>query len=950
MMHPATRWARLKRILASQKPITTAAALALSLCLPAFSTAAHADVASGKLSVSRGEYKIAKREFETASALEKGKAQVEWARMEVLLGQFRKAEPRVRAVLSSKDKGVSQSAHALLAQIFRSTGRYQQAVQLLEPQVKAEPSNLELRHALGIAYQSVGKIEKAQTLWNAFFDDADNGSIDSNNAAHQFYLAEAAQYLGSFSDANDLYQEVPEIDKSFHRASLHLGRLVLRKYNPGFAEELFEGVLAINPKHPDALAAMAMRKVSMNSYDVESANEFVDKALAVNPNHVEALLVRAGIQIDKNQWNKAKSTIRQALKANPESFDARALLATVYWLRDDKKAYEAEKKRVLAINPHYSHFYHILLRSVEREHRYAKAVELAKEAVAINPRDYEAMQLVGSGYLRLGKEKQGIEWLAKAHYGDQYNVRTVNTLDLFEKYIPRSYVMTTSKYFKIRYHKEEKAVLERYVAPLMEDAFAEMVTRYGFTPTLPITIELYKDAEHYSTRTIGLPGLGALGVCFGEVVTAMSPSVGNLNWGMVLWHELSHVFALQLSHMRVPRWFTEGLSEYETIRARPEWRREQDADLWAAMADNTLPSVAQLNDAFMRPSMQEVVVAYHLSSVTIEYIVAEYGFDKVVTALKLFGKGQETTEVIEKITGQSVAAFDAAFRKHLARRLAPYKGSLHLPSKGLSDVDAVAKQAAAAPKDANAQARLALAHFYAGDAQGASKAAKAALALNKKNPIAMYIAAELAIKNKDADKAKGYYTALIAGGNDSFDIRVRLSMLAARAKDKVAFVGHLNSAKVLDPERSYPYETLAEFYREEKQPEKEVKELETLVMIEQMSLAPLLKLVRYYSEKKNWRKVVHYGQLAVLNNPAHGKLQLALGKAYTMLGQSKQALFAFDTALLITPRLRRPAIAYLGRAKVFVKSGNTKDAKKALQYALDLEPENAEALALQAKL
>ena len=59
-------------------------------------------------------------------------------------------------------------------------------------------------------------------------------------------------------------------------------------------------------------------------------------------------------------------------------------------------------------------------------------------------------------------------------------------------------------------------------------------------------------------------------------LAAISPKAEPFNWGNVLWHELGHVFAIQLSKSRVPRWFTEGLSEYETVRARPEWRREND--------------------------------------------------------------------------------------------------------------------------------------------------------------------------------------------------------------------------------------------------------------------------------------------------------------------------------------------------------------------------------------
>ena len=66
------------------------------------------------------------------------------------------------------------------------------------------------------------------------------------------------------------------------------------------------------------------------------------------------------------------------------------------------------------------------------------------------------------------------------------------------------------------------------------------------------------------------------------MIAAMSPAAATFNWGNVLWHELGHVFAIQLSKNHVPRWFTEGLSEYETIVRRPEWQREEDPALFAA--------------------------------------------------------------------------------------------------------------------------------------------------------------------------------------------------------------------------------------------------------------------------------------------------------------------------------------------------------------------------------
>ena len=500
------------------------------------------------------------------------------------------------------------------------------------------------------------------------------------------------------------------------------------------------------------------------------------------------------------------------LAVDAEDVEALAMKATIAWLRDDTAQYDALRKRVFGIDPAYAQLYRTVSRSAVREHRYAQAVELDKQAVALKGDFWEAMADTGLGYLRLGMEKEGIDWLEKSRRGDKFNVRAFNTLNLFDR-IAKDYTFGTTKNFRIRYYNPEHAVLARYLEPTMERAFADMVKRYGFTPKTPVTLELYADRNDYGIRTVGLPDIGALGVCFGQVITAMSPATGDLNWGMVLWHELGHVFAIQLSNSRVPRWFTEGLSEYETLIARPDWRRENDADLYGAYANGTLPSIGNLNAEFMQPDPQGVIVAYFQSAVTIEYLARTYGFPKIVEALKLFGAGKESPEVLRTITGRTMDQLDGDFRAYLDIRLAAYKGTFKLPSKGFDDVTKLEIAADAAPKDARAKANVALGYYYAGDADKAGESAAAALALDAKQPIARYIQAEIALHNKDVDVAKNLFAGLIADGHDSYDIRTRLAQIAGDAGDAADVERELCAAKKLDPERSYPYEELAGIYK-----------------------------------------------------------------------------------------------------------------------------------------
>jgi tetratricopeptide (TPR) repeat protein len=408
------------------------------------------------------------------------------------------------------------------------------------------------------------------------------------------------------------------------------------------------------------------------------------------------------------------------------------------------------------------------------------------------------------------------------------------------------------------------------------------------------------------------------------------------------------VFAIQLSNSRVPRWYTEGLSEYETLIAHPAWRRENDNDLYGAMVNGTLPSIGALNSEFMQPDQNAVVVAYYQSAVTIEYIVQTYGFPKIVEGLKLFGKGKETPEVLKLITGKSIAQLDTEFRKYLEIRLKPYAGSFALPKRGFDDVTKLEIAADAAPKDAKLRAHVALGHYYAGEAEKANAAATTALSLDAKQPIARLILAEIAVHKNDAAKAKQLLTALTADGVDNADIRARLAAIAEQEGKTDELEKHLCAAKKLDPERAYAYQELHQLYEKKGDHARAVQELEHYVMLEQMELAPLKKLMTEFSKQKNWPKLRTYGDMAMYIAPHDPEVLGGYARALVEVGEAQKALFTYDTLMLTNPR--RPGLVHLGRARALMTMKRTAEAKAALAEALKREPDNAEVLELKRQL
>jgi tetratricopeptide (TPR) repeat protein len=909
---------------------------------------AHADLASGRDKLTAGDYKAAIAELGKVTGKDRPAARVLLARAQIATGDYAGAEATIAPLAQGKDAQAIE-AHLVLDRLRKLTGRTRDARADLEQLHKDHPTDRAIRTALGEARRATGDVVGAKALFDETIKESDANQLDLDDPVVTYQLAVAAHYTSEYQLANSAFRETLKLRPQLTEAGIAWADLFLEKYAAQLAEQTLEEVFKVNPNDPEAHAAMA-DVITETRYDLAAVRHHLDAALGGNPKSARALKVRASIEIDQNQWDTANKTLDAVLAVNKDDVEAIAMKATVAWLRDDTKAYDAEVQRALAVNPAYAQIYRIVARSAVREHRYIEAIELEKRAVALKSDFYEAMAGIGLGYLRLGLEKEGLEWLDRSWAGDQYNVRTFNTRTLFKETIPKDYTFGASKNFRIRYHNDEKPVLSRYLEPTMERAFADMVRRYGFTPKTPVTLELYADRNDYGIRTVGLPDIAALGVCFGQVITAMSPANGDINWGMILWHELGHVFAIQLSNSRVPRWFTEGLSEYETLIARPDWRRENDSDLYGAVANGTLSSIGELNSEFMQPDAAAVVVAYYQSAVTIEYLIQTYGFPKIVEALKLYGKGRETPEVLQTITGKPLAQVDAEFRKYLEIRLRPYAGTFKLPTRGFDDVTRLEIAADAAPRDARARAHVALGYYYAGEAEKSQAAATAALALDARQPIARYIMAEIVLHQGDLPRAKDLYQGLIADGHDSFDLRSRLAQIAEGEHKAGEVEQQLCAAKKLDPERSSPYQELAQRYEKLGQLPKALVELEHYAFIEQMDLAPLKKLVVEYGKLGNWAKVRTYGEMATFINPADADILSGLARAYLELRQPARALFTFDTMLVTNPPPRRPALVHLGRARAFLALGKTADARAALAQAMRTEPENAEALELKAKL
>jgi cellulose synthase operon protein C len=900
--------------------------------------AAPTGLAAAQQALATGRYEDAERGFRALlDGQNRGAALLGLARVQLQTGRYEEAEQSAASAATVQSWGAR--AHTVRGEALAARGQLD-AAQTAYEQAARTPTALRAKLLLGRLLVDRGKTAQAEPHLQALIEAYNDDQLGPEPAAALCYVAMAARALGSLHDANDAFREAALKDPARVETQLEWAALFLDKNDQRHAQESIDDALARNPNSPDAHVLNA-RVVLARAFDFPAAEAELQKALAVNPKLVSAHVTRATMALREMDIDAADRLLDAALAINPSDLEALSVRAAVRFLADDARGFERAKKTVLQLNPRFSRLFSIVAEYAEWEHRYEELVQLARDALKIDPEDALAHATLGINLLRQGQQEDGLTALRAAWKRDRFNVFVFNTLNFYEQVLDQQYVSFEAAPFTMRMHKDERAALEPYVPPMLQRAYADMVKRYGFTPKGPLSIELYAEVEHFSVRTTGLPNVGVQGVCFGKVVTALSPRGGPFNWGQITWHELAHIFHLQLSKNRVPRWFTEGLAEYETIIARPEWKREEDYELWVALRQQRVPRVRDLNKAFTQArTPQDLMTAYYVASQVIVYMVDRFGFAKVRPMLEAWGKGMRTEVVVRQVLGIDIDALDADFRAATAKRLQKFDDDFFVDFSRYDDLPALEAAAKKTPDDAGVQAGLALALVGEGRFDDAERAAKRALKLAPKNALAHFALTRVALEHGDAERAKRCLEAIVKNGQDGYILRVLLARAALAGKDPPGARRQAEQAVALDPDQTEAWHVLLEVASKQDDRVLARRALTALADLDQHDRIAHIGLMGALFADKAYPELVKAGERALFVDPENPQLHRLYAEGALGSGDPALALRELDRALAL--KHPRPADIQLSRARALRALGRKQDAAKAVAEAVRLDPKLAD--------
>ena len=357
----------------------------------------------------------------------------------------------------------------------------------------------------------------------------------------------------------------------------------------------------------------------------------------------------------------------RALEVDPRSLEALSARATARLLARDDAGFARDEAEILSLNPAYADLYSTAAELLSQQRQYAMAAEMAARGVALSPDDATARGHLALNQLRTGEVADGKVNLEEAFEDDPHNVWYYNTLQLLDDL--ETFRVLSHGDFTLVLHEREADLLAPYVGAYAQEALDVLSARYGTRPPTPIRLEVFPSHQDFSVRTVGLAGLGALGVSFGSVLAMDSPSardVGAFNWASTLWHEVAHSVHMGISEHRVPRWFTEGCAVHEQRRARDGWGDPVSPTFVAAIRDDHLHPVSRLNEGFVRPSYPEHVShSYFQASLVCEWLEDQHGFQAIRTFLDGYREGATSEALFREVTGQDMQTVDEAFDRHM---------------------------------------------------------------------------------------------------------------------------------------------------------------------------------------------------------------------------------------------------------------------------------------------
>lgn len=572
-------------------------------------------------------------------------------------------------------------AALLLARINLDEADADAAIATLKPLVAADPNALAPHHWLGVAYEAKGDLAAAAEQ-HKFFADGDDSVLGkfTREGAAAFEPAEDltlgaasvdrwAALTGQYATHPDLHATVlsmfvaayDTVDRAYWPAHVAAARYLFSHGNKTEASKELDEANKANPNAADVNELLG--EIAIDAHSDDGLELAIESLREVDPTSATADLLDVRLQLSHRAPDSALAIATRLTQRQPKNIDALAALAAVHAGRGDLAKMNEVFAAVDAINPKDATS-RLLVAGVLSSTYYdnAGAIDLLQTAVDRAPWWTAPQHALGVALIQEGDEDAARRVLDKAYVVDQYNILTVNYLRVLDQLT--KFKEADSERFTFKFAPVDDPIVPLYLGPTMDAMYDDLVKQFAFTPPKKPIVEVFPDAQSFSVRTAGMPGLETYGASLGRVMTVVAPrageTLGPFNWARVLRHEFTHTINLMQTHGRVPRWLTEGLAVWEEhVPFRFAWVPEK---MYERATKDEIFTPREMAQALIKPTKPgDGEIAYMTGFWTVRYIDENQGWDAVLKLLSAYGEGKSDDEAFRAAIGKNVAEFHTDF-------------------------------------------------------------------------------------------------------------------------------------------------------------------------------------------------------------------------------------------------------------------------------------------------
>lgn len=319
------------------------------------------------------------------------------------LGNHEQSLKNAKMVLAAEPANVQ--AAKILAGSQMKLGDPRKALDILAPLLATHPQDANLLALTGEAHL----LDKNYVKAMAYLDKA--AEIAPRSAAIRSRQAAGQLATGQRGDAIANLESVAALGDTSGQTGMALVMLHLRQqeYDQALASlKVLEQKLPTNPVVHN-LRAVAL----LGKKDIAAARNALEQALAVQSNFVPAAIALARLDMRDNQPEAARKRFESILATDQTNIKAMLALADLAAITKNDKEHVAWLEKVIKADSGNLAAYDGLIRHHLARNSAAKAMALAKQAVASNPSGFAVLNMLGATQMASGDFRAAIETFSR---------------------------------------------------------------------------------------------------------------------------------------------------------------------------------------------------------------------------------------------------------------------------------------------------------------------------------------------------------------------------------------------------------------------------------------------------------------------------------------------------------------------------------------------------------